>query len=141
MAEQLAETKFNQKMLDWARFQQQEETKFNERLRQKEAAKMRELEDEYRQKDQERSMKLESTRAEYSKQEAKLRKALSDLDERERRLGAAQEELKQKHAQRLSELQLLQRRLREDSKHQVRRDHARRFPSKKGGPENHGCAL
>ena len=36
---------------------------------------------------------------------------------RERRLGGAEEQLKQQHAQKLSELQLLQRRLREDSRH------------------------
>lgn len=51
--------------------------------------------------------------------EGKLRKALSEVEVRERQLKAREESWKSDHAQKLSELQLLQRRLREETKHQV----------------------
>lgn len=51
--------------------------------------------------------------------EGKLRKALSEVEARERQLKAREESWKSDHAQKLSELQLLQRRLREETKHQV----------------------
>ena len=51
--------------------------------------------------------------------EAKLRKALSEVEARERALKAREESSKSDHAQKLSELQLLQRRLREETRHQV----------------------
>lgn len=52
--------------------------------------------------------------------EGKLRKALAEVEARERALKAREESWRSEHAQKLSELQLLQRRLREESKHQVR---------------------
>ncbi|CAN0001191.1 unnamed protein product, partial [Hapterophycus canaliculatus] len=55
----------------------------------------------------------------WSQLEGKLRKALSEVEARERQLKAREESWKSEHAQKLSELQLLQRRLREETKHQV----------------------
>ncbi|CAN0404699.1 unnamed protein product, partial [Ectocarpus sp. 12 AP-2014] len=51
--------------------------------------------------------------------EDKLRKALSEVVARERQLKAREESWKTDHAQKLSELQLLQRRLRQETEHQV----------------------
>ncbi|CAN0050697.1 unnamed protein product, partial [Sphacelaria rigidula] len=51
--------------------------------------------------------------------EGKLRKALSEVEARERSLNTREEAWRTEHAQKLSELQLLQRRLREETKHQV----------------------
>ena len=51
--------------------------------------------------------------------EGKLRKALSEVEARERQLKAREESWRSEHAQKISELQLLQRRLREETKHQV----------------------
>lgn len=51
--------------------------------------------------------------------EGKLRKALSEVESRERQLKAREESWRSDHAQKLSELQLLQRRLKEETKHQV----------------------
>lgn len=51
--------------------------------------------------------------------EEKLRKALAEVEARERQLKAREESWRSDHAQKLSELQLLQRRLREETKHQV----------------------
>lgn len=51
--------------------------------------------------------------------EAKLRKALSEIEARERALKAKEESWKSEHAQKLSEIGLQQRRLREEARHQV----------------------
>ena len=43
-----------------------------------------------------------------------------EVEARERQLNTREESWKSEHAQKLSELQLLQRRIKEESKHQVR---------------------
>ena len=125
LAEQIAQTKFTSLKLEWEQFQRREEAKWTDRLRQKESTRMRELDDAFQNREKDRAAVVSRTQAEYVRLEAKLRKALAEVEARERRLAAAEEKLKQQHAQKLSELQLLQRRLREDSRHQVRRGPAR----------------
>ena len=122
LAEQIAQTKFTSLKLEWEQFQRREEAKWADRLRQKESTRMRELDDAFQNREKDRAAVVSRTQAEYVRLEAKLRKALAEVEARERRLAAAEEKLKQQHAQKLSELQLLQRRLREDSRHQVCRD-------------------
>ena len=80
---------------------------------------MRELEDEFQTLEKDRAAVISRTQSEYVKLETKLRKGLTDVELRERRLAAAEDKLKQQHAQKISELQLLQRRLRDDCRHQV----------------------
>jgi len=119
LAEQIAQTKFTSLKLEWEQFQRREEAKWTDRLRQKESTRMRELDDAFQNREKDRAAVVSRTQAEYVRLEAKLRKALAEVEARERRLAAAEEKLKQQHAQKLSELQLLQRRLREDSRHQI----------------------
>jgi hypothetical protein len=130
MAEAMAESKvarlkagWKAEWLDW---QRSEEAAWAERLRSREAARAAELEEAFRGRESERQAAVARSQAEYSKVEAKLRATLGEVEARERRLQTAEEGLKQTHASKLSELQLLQRRVREEAKHQVEMERQRR---------------
>ena len=56
---------------------------------------------------------------------SKLQRAIGEVESRERKLASNEDRLKQQHAQKLSELQLLQRRLREQGRHEVEREKQR----------------
>ena len=124
MSESLAEAKFrrlkHQWRGEWEEWQRREEAAWSEQLRSRESARAGELEEAFQQREAERAAVVARSQAEYVRLEAKLRSSLGEVEARERRLAAAEENLKQAHAQKLSELQLLQRRLREENRHQVR---------------------
>ncbi|CAN0478608.1 unnamed protein product, partial [Ectocarpus sp. 12 AP-2014] len=110
-----AEVDLERARVEWERWRVVEEAKFAKRLREKDEA----LEQKWEAREATRRRELSHAQADYSKLEGKLRKALSEVEGRERQLKAREESWKTDHAQKLSELQLLQRRLREETKHQV----------------------
>ncbi|CBJ32316.1 centrosomal protein 120 [Ectocarpus siliculosus] len=110
-----AEVDLERARVEWERWRVVEEAKFAKRLREKDEA----LEQKWEAREATRRRELSHAQADYSKLEGKLRKALSEVGARERQLKAREESWKTDHAQKLSELQLLQRRLREETKHQV----------------------
>ena len=63
-----------------------------------------------------RAKALAKAQAEYARLETRLRKSLVDVQARERKLAGAQETLREQHATKLSELQLLQQRMRLSSR-------------------------
>ena len=130
MAEAMAESKVTRLKAgwgaEWLDWQRSEEAAWAERLRTREAARAAELEEAFRGRESERQAAVARSQAEYSKVEAKLRATLGEVEARERRLQTAEEALKQTHASKLSELQLLQRRVREEAKHQVEMERQRR---------------
>ena len=130
MAGAMAETKFRRMQHEWKRdweeWQRREEAEFGKRLRRKEATRALELEESFSAREKDRAAAVSRSQAEYVRLEGKLRASLAEVETRERRLASAEEALKQAHAQKLSELQLLQRRLREESRHTVEMERQRR---------------
>ncbi|CAM9957971.1 unnamed protein product [Scytosiphon promiscuus] len=101
--------------VEYERWRIAEEASFAKLLREKDQA----LEEKWESREAARRRDLTNAQADYSKLEGKLRKALSEVEARERQLKAREESWRSEHAQKLSELQLLQRRLREETKHHV----------------------
>ena len=62
---------------------------------------------------------LAQSRAEYSRLETKLRASLRDCDQRERSLNDAEARLERDRASKVLDLQMLEKRLRDESKHSV----------------------
>jgi len=133
MADELAESKL--KLLqqswhnEWEQWRLNAERVWSQQLREKEKVRLRELEEEFSAKEKERSTLLARSTTDYMKLETKLRQSLVEVEAKERRLHSSEMELKQIHAQKLSELQLLQRRLREDSRHQIELEKQKRKES------------
>eukprot|EP00592_Proboscia_alata_P003854 CAMPEP_0194370658 /NCGR_PEP_ID=MMETSP0174-20130528/18984_1 /TAXON_ID=216777 /ORGANISM="Proboscia alata, Strain PI-D3" /LENGTH=620 /DNA_ID=CAMNT_0039148249 /DNA_START=40 /DNA_END=1902 /DNA_ORIENTATION=- len=88
---------------DWMR---REELAWNEKLRSKEAAAMRSLEEREKQRDKERDGEIEAARLEYGRLETRLRKFLADVEKRERQLKNDEHALHTTYNQKGSELEL-----------------------------------
>ena len=84
LAGQLAEAKFQRLKHDWRveweDWQRREEHKWSERLRQKEATRVAELEEAFAARERDRAATVGRSQAEYVRLEAKLRKALGDVE-------------------------------------------------------------
>ncbi|CAM9659757.1 unnamed protein product [Chrysoparadoxa australica] len=101
--------------IEWEAWRSKAEAEWTQQLLAKDLA----LEEKWRAKDDERRQSLLAAQQEYRKLETKLRRALTEVGGRERAMKAREEEHRSQHAQKVSELQLLQRRLRDETKHQV----------------------
>lgn len=103
----------------WEEWRDAEEAAWASRLRRKEQERLKALEVEAaRSRSQERD-EASAHRAEYARLEAKLRASLREVEHRERSLRDADAALHRERALRVSELQLLERRLRDETRHAV----------------------
>jgi len=103
----------------WEAWRREEETAWAMRLRRKEAIRMRRLEEAQEKARNTEKEEAAAHRAEYARLEAKLRASLKDVEARERALNDADASLKRERAVRVSELQLLEKRLRDEARHAI----------------------
>ncbi|KAJ8609697.1 hypothetical protein CTAYLR_009392 [Chrysophaeum taylorii] len=103
----------------WEEWRANEEAAWAQRLRRKEQQRLRQLDEEAEKARKAEREEAATHRAEYAKLEAKLRTSLRDVEARERSLSDADAALQRERAVRVSELQLLERRLRDETRHAV----------------------
>ena len=72
---------------EWEEWRHQEELKWHEKLREKETAAMRALEEQAKEKEKERRNMVEASRKEYIRLETKLKKALVEVENKDRLLN------------------------------------------------------
>ena len=104
---------------EWERWREQEEVKWAAHLRTKEEDLVRSLQQAFERKEQELSNDVLRTQDRISSLETKMRKSLLQVEGREKKLIEAEAQMKRDCAQRMEELQILQRRLRAETHHQV----------------------
>ena len=113
---------------EWEEWKHQEEIKWQEQLKEKEILAMRALHEQAMIKEKESADVIETARIEQKKLEARLRKALMDVEDRERRLILEEENRRIEYRSNLSEMQMQQKILKEETKHivdlEVRQFHA-----------------
>lgn len=80
---------------------------------------MTELEQAWAAREKHRAAEVVAQQADFNRLEAKLRKALTEAENRERQLLAAQEENARKTAHKMADVKVMQRRLKEEAEHQV----------------------
>ena len=96
-----------------------EELAWHEKLREKEAASMRALEEKARNWGKEKAEVVIAAQAEYQKLEARLKKVLGEVEARERKLRVDEANRVQEHARKMAESQALLKRAREEATHKV----------------------
>ena len=109
----------DKKRLEWEAWRHQQEVQWHEKLRSKEAAAMRALEERTRVKEKERTDAVEACRLEYSKLEAKLRKALVDIERREQQLVINEAARRDEFSCKVTVLESKHRAVVEEAKHSV----------------------
>ena len=102
--------------IEWEEWRHQEELKWHQKLREQEKLFRTRLEEEYKEKEKERNLALKNTQEEYHRLEIKLKKALFEVEKKERFLTAQEDELKQNYSLKIMEIQSVARRSREESK-------------------------
>lgn len=101
----------------WLQDQQLEQTQWKRRLEAAERTRMRELEDEWARREEERTALVRSTQAEYERLEQTLRTSLLELDARERRLAVAEHALQREQQTLKDETEVTRKRLQSEHAH------------------------
>lgn len=124
--EQPRETAEYQAAVELEMWKESQEQMFENQLKQKEIMYMKALAEEWKKRDREREIITKKKLAEYTQSEEKLRKALLDLQKREKQLAANEQEvtrqrveLQREHDRKLQEIKEASHRMKEDCHHQV----------------------
>lgn len=88
-------------------------------LQKVEKKRLEELEKQWKEREVERLKIVKTSQLEYQKLESKLRHALADVESRERKLVLAEAQMKREASSKMEELQVLQRRIRTESTHNI----------------------
>jgi hypothetical protein len=107
------------KRCEWEQWRYQQEIEWQEKLRHKEGAMLKVVEDRACIIEKERLSSLELSKNEYEKLEARLRKALIDVDAKERQLKDTEHGRQHEHKRRLAELESREKLLKEELKHSI----------------------
>ncbi|CAG5135088.1 unnamed protein product, partial [Candidula unifasciata] len=107
-------------------WKENQEKEFERQMKQKEAAYMKALADEWKKRDTEREILTQKKLTEYKQMEDQLRATLTDLERREKKLAISEHEvmklrsdLQREHDRKLQEMKEASRRMKEDCDHQV----------------------
>lgn len=103
----------------WEDWRREEERAWASRLRDREQEAIARVEQDAVERCKVERDALAQSRAEYARLEIKLRASLRDCDQRERSLNDAEARLERDRASKVLDLQMLEKRLRDESKHSV----------------------
>ena len=107
------------KRCEWEQWRHREEIDWQEKLRQKEAAMLKAVEERVQVIEKERKSALELSKNEYDKLETRLRKALIDVEAKERQLKHAKVSHQSERKSKLAELELREKLMKEELKHAI----------------------
>jgi hypothetical protein len=107
------------KRCEWEQWRCQQEIEWQEKLRHKEGAMLKVVEERAFIIEKERLSSLELSKNEYEKLEARLRKALIDVEAKERQSKDTELGRQHEHKRRLAELESREKLLKEELKHSI----------------------
>lgn len=104
---------------EWEKWRHREELEWQEKLRQKESVMLKGVEERLQSIERERISALELSKNEYDKLETRLRKALIDVEAKERQLKHVEVSHKNEQKSKLAELELREKLMKEELKHSI----------------------
>ncbi|KAL9180782.1 hypothetical protein ACHAXT_011235 [Thalassiosira profunda] len=113
------------KQSEWEAWRHKQELEWHEKLREKEAAMMRVVEERVCNLEKERLASVDASKREYERLEARLRKALMEVEAKERKLKDIELGHTNEQKRRLQELDLKERLLKEEVKHSIEIERAK----------------
>jgi len=112
---------------EWEEWRHQQELKWHEKLREKEEAAIRALEEHSKARENERMNLMEASRLEYVRLETKLKKSLADIEHKDRQLKHEQSIRESEYKRKQFDLDVKLKMIREEAKHllelEVRQNH------------------
>eukprot|EP00516_Mucochytrium_quahogii_P007820 CAMPEP_0203765078 /NCGR_PEP_ID=MMETSP0098-20131031/18216_1 /ASSEMBLY_ACC=CAM_ASM_000208 /TAXON_ID=96639 /ORGANISM=" , Strain NY0313808BC1" /LENGTH=1112 /DNA_ID=CAMNT_0050661297 /DNA_START=206 /DNA_END=3541 /DNA_ORIENTATION=+ len=106
----------------WGRFEawkDAETQKWNVEMRTKLSVRMSELEQEWARREHERASALKLAQEQFKQLEERMHRTITDAERRERAVARLESELQRSAEQRMADLEVLNRRAREETEHQV----------------------
>ncbi|KAL7545676.1 hypothetical protein ACHAWF_009025 [Thalassiosira exigua] len=113
------------KKCEWEQWRHRQEVEWHEKLRCKEDAAMRVIEERVSKIEKERLSSMDASKGEYEKMEARLRKALIDVEAKERLLRDTELGYQNQCKRKLAELELREKLAREELKHSIEIERAK----------------
>jgi len=107
------------KRCEWEQWRHREEIAWQEKLRQKEVAMLKAVEERVQVIEKERISALELSKNEHDKLETRLRKALIDVEAKERQLKHAEVSHQNERKSKLAELEMREKLMKEELKHSI----------------------
>lgn len=108
---------FEKERRRWEEWRHKEEMKWHSKMREQESAALNALDEQSKAQERQNSKEIEAKKKEFEALEGRLRKALGEVEKRERRIRTVEASREAEYTTKMAEVELKQRLLKEESKH------------------------
>ena len=108
---------FEKERRRWEEWRHKEEIKWHNKMREQETAALKALDEQSKAQERQSSKEMEAKKKEFENLEGRLRKALAEVEKRERRIRTVEASREAEYVTKMAEVELKQKLLKEEFKH------------------------
>ena len=108
---------FEKERRRWEEWRHKEELKWHNKMRERESAALKALDEQSKAQERENTKEIDAKKKEFENLEGRLRKALAEVEKRERRIRTVEASREAEYTTKMAEVELKQKLLKEETKH------------------------
>mmetsp|Transcript_29530 Transcript_29530/g.85980 ORF Transcript_29530/g.85980 Transcript_29530/m.85980 type:complete len:597 (-) Transcript_29530:2500-4290(-) len=108
---------FEKERRRWEEWRHKEELKWHNKMREQESAALKALDEQSKTQERQNDKEIETRKKEFESLEGRLRKALAEVEKRERRIRTVEASREAEYTTKMAEVELKQKLLKEETKH------------------------
>ena len=108
---------FEKERRRWEEWRHKEELKWHNKMRERESAALKALDEQSKAQERENAKEIDAKKKEFENLEGRLRKALAEVEKRERRIRTVEASREAEYTTKMAEVELKQKLLKEETKH------------------------
>ena len=108
---------FEKERRRWEEWRHKEELKWHNKMRERESAALKALDEQSKAQERENAKEIDVKKKEFENLEGRLRKALAEVEKRERRIRTVEASREAEYTTKMAEVELKQKLLKEETKH------------------------
>ncbi len=108
---------FEKERRRWEEWRHKEELKWHNKMRERESAALKALDEQSKAQERENAKEIDAKKKEFESLEGRLRKALAEVEKRERRIRTVEASREAEYTTKMAEVELKQKLLKEETKH------------------------
>lgn len=108
---------FEKERRRWEEWRHKEELKWHNKMREQESAALKALDEQSKAQERQNDKEIETRKKEFESLEGRLRKALAEVEKRERRIRTVEASREAEYTSKMAEVELKQKLLKEETKH------------------------
>ena len=116
---------FEKERRRWEEWRHKEEIKWHNKMREQETAALKALDEQSKAQERQNSKEIDAKKKEFENLEGRLRKALAEVEKRERRIRTVEASREAEYTTKMAEVELKQKLLKEESKHATEIENAK----------------